>query len=102
LRHQTPMGDAFYSLYGHLNPRLVAQLKVGQKLSAGEVFAQLGEPSHNGGWDAHVHVQLALSIEGMGYDWPGAVDPDDVNLWQSVCPNPALWLNLDHQRTQYW
>ena len=101
LRHQTPQGDEFYSLYGHLNPRLVAQLKVGQKLSAGEVFAQLGEPSHNGGWDAHVHVQLALSIEGMGYDWPGAVDPDDVNLWRRVCPHPALLLNLDHQRTQY-
>jgi 4-aminobutyrate aminotransferase-like enzyme/Ser/Thr protein kinase RdoA (MazF antagonist) len=101
LRHQSPRGDDFYSLYGHLNPSSVTQLKVGQELSAGDVFAHLGEPSHNGGWDPHVHVQLALSIEGMGYDWPGAVDPDDINLWQSVCPNPSLLLNLNHDVTQY-
>ncbi len=101
LRHQTPAGDAFYSLYGHLNPASVAQLTVGQELAAGDLFAHLGEPCENGGWHPHAHVQLALSIEGMGYDWPGAADPDDLLLWQKLCPNPAALLNLESAATQY-
>jgi 4-aminobutyrate aminotransferase-like enzyme/Ser/Thr protein kinase RdoA (MazF antagonist) len=101
LRHQTPAGDVFYSLYGHLDPSSLVHLSVGQQLIPGDLFARLGEPSHNGGWDPHVHVQLALFIEGMGYDWPGAADPDDLQIWQSLCPNPAALLNLDHDRMQY-
>jgi len=101
LRHQTPAGDVFYSLYGHLNPASVVQLTVGQQLAAGDLFAHLGAPCENGGWDPHAHVQLALSIEGMGYDWPGAADPDDLLLWQELCPNPAVLLNLKPAATQY-
>ena len=101
LRHQTPAGDAFYSLYGHLNPVSVAQLTVGQTLAQGDLFAHLGEPCENGGWDPHAHVQLALSVDGMGYDWPGAADPDDLILWQKLCPNPAALLNLQAAITQY-
>ncbi len=101
LRHQTPAGDGFYSLYGHLNPASVVQLKVGQELASGDLFAHLGEPCDNGGWQPHAHVQLALSIDGMGHDWPGTADPDDLLLWQELCPNPAVLLNLEAAETQY-
>lgn len=101
LRHQIDDQHVFYSLYGHLQANALDHLKVGQKLQRGSIFAQLGEPSHNGGWDPHVHVQIATSLLGIGYDWPGAADPDQLPFWQQVHPNPAAWLNLDPQKACY-
>jgi 4-aminobutyrate aminotransferase-like enzyme len=30
----------------------------------------------------------------MEADWPGVADPDDLNFWNAICPNPASLLNL--------
>jgi 4-aminobutyrate aminotransferase-like enzyme/Ser/Thr protein kinase RdoA (MazF antagonist) len=94
LQHKTPAGDNFYSLYGHLNPEVCQTLQQGQKLKAGEVFAVLGTQEHNGGWAPHLHLQLAMGIEGLGSDWPGVANPDDLEFWNAMCPNPAVLLNL--------
>ncbi|MBM1557040.1 aminotransferase class III-fold pyridoxal phosphate-dependent enzyme [Sulfitobacter mediterraneus] len=104
LRHETPQGDAFHSLYGHLDPASIAGLELGQSIAKGEVFCRLGAADCNGGWAPHLHFQLALSLAGMGTDWPGVADPDELDLWSAICPNPAALLNLDdvyvaHQAT---
>ncbi|MCX7561280.1 aminotransferase class III-fold pyridoxal phosphate-dependent enzyme [Sulfitobacter sp. F26204] len=101
LRHETPAGDAFFTLYGHLNPDVCEELHVGQTIEAGQVFARLGDVSQSGGWAPHVHLQLALSIEGMGQDWPGVADPDEMYLWRALCPNPAALLNLQDTGTGF-
>ncbi|WP_107496041.1 aminotransferase class III-fold pyridoxal phosphate-dependent enzyme [Thalassobius sp. I31.1] len=95
LKHETPEGDNFYTLYGHLNPEFLERLKVGDKVAKGEAFCELGDPTQNGGWAPHVHFQLALSTGGMGEDWPGVGDPDEMFLWEALCPNPAMLMNLD-------
>lgn len=95
LRHETPEGDAFYTLYGHLDPSSCASLQEGQRVVAGEVFASLGAVDSNGGWAPHLHFQLALTLAGMVSDWPGVADPDDMALWGAICPNPAALLNLE-------
>ena len=80
LRHETPMGDPFYTLYGHLDPEFLQRLSVGQVIEQGEAFCRLGDPSMNGGWAPHVHFQLALTTDGIEADWPGVGDPDEMYL----------------------
>ncbi|MCW1955177.1 MAG: aminotransferase class III-fold pyridoxal phosphate-dependent enzyme [Roseobacter sp.] len=101
LEHTTPAGDRFYTLYGHLNPEICERLTVGQTVAKGALLAYLGDKSQSGGWAPHVHFQLALTTEGMGGDWPGVADPDEMYLWGAVCPNPAALLNLPDAKTGY-
>lgn len=101
LRHETPEGDAFFTLYGHLNPEVCDRLRVGQSIAQGEAFARLGDVTQSGGWAPHVHFQLALTTDGMGQDWPGVADPDEMYLWGAVCPNPAALMNMADDKVEY-
>ncbi|MCX7558124.1 aminotransferase class III-fold pyridoxal phosphate-dependent enzyme [Sulfitobacter sp. F26204] len=102
LRHQTPEGDPFFTLYGHLDPEFLERLEVGQVIDKGEEFCRLGDPSMNGGWSPHVHFQLALTTEGIEADWPGVGDPDEMYLWRAICPNPAALLNLPDEKVRFF
>ncbi|WP_439111922.1 aminotransferase class III-fold pyridoxal phosphate-dependent enzyme [Lentibacter sp.] len=101
LQHVTPDGDPFFTLYGHLNPEVCTRLKVGDTVAKGALLARLGDQTQSGGWAPHVHFQLALTTEGMGTDWPGVADPDEMYLWGAICPNPAALLNLPDEKTGY-
>ncbi len=101
LRHETPEGDPFYTLYGHLDPEVCERLQPGDPVAQGAAFAQLGDASQNGGWAPHVHFQLALTTDGMESDWPGVGDPDEMFLWHKLCPNPAALLNLPDDKVFY-
>ena len=101
LRHDIDSGHNFYSLYGHLNGDSLTNLSIGQQLAAGDIFAELGNPQQNGGWDPHAHVQLATSLAGIAHDWPGAAYPDEMEFWHQLCPNPAPFLNLDPANVCY-
>ncbi|SHH93809.1 aminotransferase class III-fold pyridoxal phosphate-dependent enzyme [Marivita hallyeonensis] len=101
LRHVTPEGDTFHTLYGHLDPSCLETLKPGDRVAKGAVFCHLGGIHQNGGWAPHLHIQLALTIDGIGDDWPGVCDPDDIALWEAVCPNPAALLNLPDDMLRY-
>ncbi len=101
LRHETPQGDAFFTLYGHLSKASVRALKPGQAIARDEIFARLGAPEENGRWSPHVHFQLALSLDGYGDDLPGVASPDLLEYWTQLCPNPAPLLNLPDEKTCY-
>ncbi len=101
LRHRTPAGDPFYTLYGHLDPEAVQRLSPGDRVARGQAFCRLGTAEQNGGWAPHVHFQLALSTEGIEADWPGVGDPDEMYLWRALCPNPAALLNLPDEKVRY-
>lgn len=101
LAHETPEGAPFYTLYGHLDPVVVEELSVGQSVAKDQVFCRLGTAAQNGGWAPHVHFQLALSVDGMAQNWPGVADPDQMDLWGALCPNPAAMLNLPDEKTAY-
>jgi 4-aminobutyrate aminotransferase-like enzyme/Ser/Thr protein kinase RdoA (MazF antagonist) len=101
LSHATPVGDRFYTLYGHLSKTSVEKLTVGQPIAKGEAFTTFGGLDENGGWSPHVHFQLALSIDGMAEDWPGAVAPEQLYFWTRICPNPATLLNLPDEKVLF-
>ncbi|MFK7859737.1 MAG: aminotransferase class III-fold pyridoxal phosphate-dependent enzyme [Granulosicoccus sp.] len=101
LEHRNDEDDRFYSLYGHLDPESCKHLSVGHVVDAGRTIGRLGTSKCNGGWAPHLHLQLALSLAGMGIDWPGVACPDDRGLWCSLCPNPAALLNLPDERIAY-
>ncbi|KIC36323.1 aminotransferase class III-fold pyridoxal phosphate-dependent enzyme [Leisingera sp. ANG-M7] len=101
LRHETPGGDSFFTLYGHLDPEFLDRLKPGDTVEKGEEFCRLGDASQNGGWAPHVHFQLALTTDGIEADWPGVGDPDEMYLWRALCPNPAALLNLPKEKVLY-
>lgn len=101
LRHATPAGDPFWTLYGHLSRATVDALHAGQSVARGERFGELGALAENGGWDPHLHLQLAMLTDGMAGDWPGVADPDDLQFWRAICPNPAALLNLPDARVEH-
>ncbi|MBK7830970.1 MAG: aminotransferase class III-fold pyridoxal phosphate-dependent enzyme [Gemmatimonadetes bacterium] len=101
LRHATPDGAPFWTLYGHLSRSSAEALHAGQPIARGDRFAELGVPEENGGWDPHLHFQLAMTTRGMAGDWPGVADPDDLAMWCAICPNPAALLNLPNERVAY-
>ncbi|MDG2405366.1 MAG: aminotransferase class III-fold pyridoxal phosphate-dependent enzyme [Paracoccaceae bacterium] len=101
LSHETPSGDYFYTLYGHLDPEVCDRLAIGQSIQDGSAFCRLGDKTQNGGWAPHLHFQLALTIDGIGEDWPGVADPDELWFWTQICPNPAALLNLPDEKTAY-
>jgi 4-aminobutyrate aminotransferase-like enzyme/Ser/Thr protein kinase RdoA (MazF antagonist) len=84
--------DGFWTLHGHLDPETIAHWNAGDPVQAGQVIAQMGAPEVNGGWEPHLHLQLFTHLAGGGTDLPGVAYPDELDLWQSVSPDPNLIL----------
>ena len=105
LRHETDEGDVFFTLYGHLNPDSITDLAAGDRLAAGAPFALLGASSVNGGWQPHLHLQLAICLPDAAItsvdDWPGVADPDDLAYFAALYPNPADLLGLEPAQLVY-
>ncbi len=95
IRHKTPDGEIFYSLYGHLAPVSHEFPAVGDSVSAGEAIGVLGAPQENGGWVPHLHFQIMLDLFGFDNTFPGVASPDHRKLWTSMCPDPNILFNLD-------
>ena len=94
LEHRTTDGVPFYTLYGHLSSARFRH-RVGSRVRAGESIGAVGAPDENGGWPPHLHLQIGLTTLGRGSDWPGVANPDDVEAWLVLYPNPARLLGVD-------
>ena len=90
LRHETDTGAEFFTLYGHLSRASLGRVTVGQSIRAGEAFATLGEPSENGGWTPHLHLQIITDLLELGTDFPGVARPSQRAVWRALCPDPNL------------
>ncbi len=95
LEHRTHEDAVFYTLYGHLAHNAGLHHAVGDRVAAGDPIGVVGAPDENGGWPPHLHLQLGLTTLGRGSDWPGVANPDDLDTWLALYPNPAVLLGLD-------
>jgi murein DD-endopeptidase MepM/ murein hydrolase activator NlpD len=94
LLHQLD-GLPFYTLFGHLSLRDIAQLKEGQYLMRGEEFAHFGEPHENGHWPPHLHMQIIFDMGEDKGDYPGVCKYSEKEKYLANCPDPDLILQMN-------
>jgi 4-aminobutyrate aminotransferase-like enzyme/Ser/Thr protein kinase RdoA (MazF antagonist) len=88
----------FFTLYGHLTADTLRGLRVGQKISCGEKFAEVGARSENGGWTPHLHFQIISDLLELGTDFPGVSRASERGVWTSLSPDPNLLLGIPAER----
>lgn len=84
-------GVALYALYGHLALRSLEGRAEGQRLARGETLGYVGGRHENGGWNPHLHFQLALEAPEKA-DLPGVVHLRDREEALRRFPDPRLVL----------
>ena len=98
LRHESGDDDEFFTLYGHLSREALRELKPGQAIARGEVFARVGTIRENGGWPPHLHFQLILDLLDRGAEFPGVARASERSLWTSLSPDPNLLLGIPTEK----
>jgi 4-aminobutyrate aminotransferase-like enzyme/Ser/Thr protein kinase RdoA (MazF antagonist) len=93
LKHRTEEFD-FFTLYGHLSVESVMHKKIGDKIKKGERLGKLGIYQENGNWVPHLHFQLLLSMLNYQNDYPGVAYFNQIDVWDSICPDPNLLFKL--------
>ncbi|QCO56206.1 hypothetical protein EOK75_10985 [Pseudorhodobacter turbinis] len=97
VEHDGPV--PFFTLYGHLGDSLPGLLAVGDKVTAGQVIAHLGDWHENGGWAPHLHFQIMTSmLEQNEGNFFGVGHAGLWNVWSQICPDPNLILRLNPAR----
>ncbi len=89
--HHVIRGRDVWALFGHLAARSLAGRSEGQTFTRGEVIAWVGDRHENGGWNPHLHFQLAL-VRPEVADLPGAVSESDRAHALEIYPDPRLVL----------
>lgn len=88
LEHAPVDGPTFWTLYGHLSHASIGKLSVGQHVSGGEAFVELGPFEENGGWVPHLHFQVITDRLDMEGTFPGVAAPGHLATWLSLSPSP--------------
>lgn len=94
LTHQL-QGSVFYTLYGHLSLNSIKNLREGDRVETGEVFAEFGIPAENGGWPPHLHFQIILDTGNRKGDYPGVCRYSEKEKWLANSPDPEIILQLN-------
>jgi murein DD-endopeptidase MepM/ murein hydrolase activator NlpD len=87
-------GQVFYTLYGHLSRKNIANWKKGAVIQKGEQIGNLGMMSENGDWPAHLHIQIIKDLQGMEGDYPGVSSIDNVQFYRLNCIDPKFLLRF--------
>jgi 4-aminobutyrate aminotransferase-like enzyme/Ser/Thr protein kinase RdoA (MazF antagonist) len=88
LEHETVDGLIFYTLYGHLSLSSLSLHQQGDLIKKGDLIAYIGDSHENGYWSPHLHFQVMLDMIGNTVDFPGVASQHQINVWQSLCPDP--------------
>lgn len=85
---------SFYTLYGHLSLASIRNLKEGDTIKEGDVFAEFGTPQENGSWPPHLHFQIIKNMQGMKGDYPGVCKYSERDIYMDNCPDPDFILRM--------
>ncbi len=83
--------ERLWVLHGHLSHASVGHRAPGTRFAKGELLGWLGESHENGGWNPHLHFQLAR-IRPDVCDMPGAVNAKYLDEALALYPDPRLVL----------
>ncbi len=87
LQHQLE-DQRFYTLYGHLSRRDLTHWHIGKNISQGALLGHTGSSDENGGWPAHLHLQIIENLEEHQGDYPGVCSMQDRSFYLHNCPDP--------------
>lgn len=93
IRHNIK-GEELHSLYGHISLYDLEGLKVGDPISKGQLIAHFGEPTENGNWPPHLHLQLIRDMGTWAGDYPGVCKYSERKLWLANSPDPLPYTGL--------
>lgn len=85
-RHELD-GRPLYVLLGHLSRRSLEGKRAGDRFVRGAALGWIGGEDENGGWNPHVHVQLAWAPPERA-DLPGVVSEADRERARLLYPDP--------------
>lgn len=85
---------SFYTLYGHMSLKDIAELQEGDYISRGQVVGHFGIPAENGDWPPHLHFQVIQDLELKEGDYPGVCKPSEKEYYLNNCPDPDLIINM--------
>lgn len=86
---------SFYTLYGHLSLGDLHNIKEGDLITKGQIFAHFGQPEENGYWPPHLHFQVIKNIGIFKGDYPGVCKFSEKETFLSNCPDPDLITNMN-------
>lgn len=86
---------SFYTLYGHLSLNSIKNLDGGERMEAGDVFAEFGIPLENGHWPPHLHFQIIIDMEDREGDYPGVCKYSEKEKYLENSPDPDLIVQLN-------
>jgi murein DD-endopeptidase MepM/ murein hydrolase activator NlpD len=93
LTHQLE-GLSFHTLYGHLSLNSIKNLREGDTIYKGDVFAEFGIPFENGNWPPHLHFQIIANMDRGKGDYPGVCKFSEKDSYLSNSPDPDLILQM--------
>ncbi|MEP6582829.1 MAG: peptidoglycan DD-metalloendopeptidase family protein [Ginsengibacter sp.] len=93
LKHQVE-AITFFTLYGHLSLRDIEDLKEGQELNRGEIFAHFGRSEENGHWPPHLHFQIVEDMGNYKGDYPGVCKFSEREEYLKNSPDPDIILKM--------
>ena len=99
LQHQLD-GIVFHTLYGHLSVKDLVPLKEGKFISQGEIIGHFGQPTENGHWPPHLHLQVIRDMHEMKGDYPGVCRLSQRSHYLQNCPDPGLILQMMQYATK--
>jgi murein DD-endopeptidase MepM/ murein hydrolase activator NlpD len=88
-------GQTFYTLYGHLTKDSIEDIRVGESIDKGEMFAGIGNFPENGDYPPHLHFQVIKDLKGMEGDFPGVTSFINQKTALENCPDPNLVLKIN-------
>ena len=87
-------GKTFFTLYGHLSLNSIKNIREGDRVRKGDVFAEFGIPFENGSWPPHLHFQIIENMDRGKGDYPGVCRLSDKDSYLSNSPDPDLILQM--------
>lgn len=88
-------GFPFYTLFGHLSLKDIANISSGQYVNRGQEIAHFGLPHENGHWPPHLHFQIILDMELYEGDYPGVCRYSERDKYLNNCPDPDVILRMN-------
>ncbi len=98
LRHETPDGISFFTLFRNLGGDASASLAEGQAVNPGTRLGTVAADPADPGRTSRLHFQIVTDTLGLGAEFPAQVKPSEAGAWSAFSLDPGPFLGLPGER----